>query len=174
MKVTKTVKFKDNPRLCPSGGKGPVSAEGRAIFMQECNQAYSDRKMSVQCGDVRCGSVLVDLVGEKTDVEAAVKEIESQGLQLPTFSKLTVAAEQADNSKTKAGGGDTKTSSGGAKTGGSSGGAKTGGDADAKGATITAPTTPGTKTTTAAPTTDNSQQDYYESSTTTVAPTKKK
>jgi len=157
VKVTKTVKFKDNPRLCPSGGKGPVSAEGRAIFMQECNQAYSDRKMSVQCGDVRCGSVLVDLVGEKTDVEAAVNEIKSQGLQLPTFSKLTVAPEQ---------------SGGGGTSGGTSGGAKSGGDANAKGATITAPTTPGTQTTTAAPTTD-SLQDYYESSTTTVAPTKK-
>lgn len=154
--MTKTVKFNDDLRLCPSGGKGPVSAEGRAIFMQECNQAYSDRGMSVKCGDVRCGSVLVDLVGEKKDVEAAVNEIASQGLQLPTFSKLTVAVDQvgseADAGKTN--GGDTK----------QSGDDK---DADAPGVTIAAPTAPAKKATTAAPVTDDSQEDYYESSTTT-------
>ena len=159
--------------------------------MQECNQAYSDKNMAVQCGDVRCGSVLVDLVGEKTDVEAAVSEIKTQGLQLPTFSKLTVAAEQADDGKTNTGGGDAKSGSndagGDAKKDSNDAGGDAkkdsndaGGDAkkdsddaggDGKGATISAPST---NTTTAAPTTtDDSLQDYYEPSTTTVAPDKK-
>ena len=148
--------------------------------MQECNQAYSDKNMAVQCGDVRCGSVLVDLVGEKTDVEAAVSEIKTQGLQLPTFSKLTVAAEQADDGKTNTGGGDAKSGSNDAGGDAKKDSNDAGGDAkkdsddaggDGKGATISAPST---NTTTAAPTTtDDSLQDYYEPSTTTVAPDKK-
>merc|ERR1711907_327425 len=155
------VKLNDDPRLCPNGGKGPVSAEGRAIFLQECNQAYSDKKLSVQCGDVRCGSVLLDLVGEKTDVEAAVSEIKSQGLQLPTFSKLTVAAEQTSDGKTNADGGNTNAGGGSTKTDGGN----AGGDGVGKGATITAPVTGATTTTAAPTTTDDSLQDYYESTT---------
>ena len=132
--ATKTVKFEDDPRLCPNGPKGPVSAEHRAIFLQECNQAFLDRKLSVKCSDVRCGSVLVDLEGVKADVATAVKEIEQKGLQLPTFSKLTVVVPEGAGGNKKASAdqtgsdkksGDSK-ASGDSKTSGKTGAGKSG------------------------------------------------
>ena len=126
VKATQTVKFKHDLRLCPKGPKGPASTEARAIFLQECNLYYLNRELSVKCTDVRCGSVLVDLEGEKADVTTAMEEIESKGLQLPTFSKLTVfvpepkkveTTKQGDGSKPNTGKQtDSNTKTNGAKT----------------------------------------------------------
>jgi len=63
----------------------------KADFLRECTQTLSSHgARDVKCVDVREGSIIVDVGASKAAVDAAVAEVVANGLDLPSFEKLTV------------------------------------------------------------------------------------
>ena len=58
-------------------------------FLQECTMLLSSKgTRAVECVDVRPGSIVVDLAGDKHAVTAAAYKTKIKGLSLPSFPKL--------------------------------------------------------------------------------------
>ena len=70
-----------------------VVARFKDQFLRECTQKLSrNGARDVECVDARSGSsaIIVDLSGSKAAVDAAVAEVNGNGLQLPSFATLIV------------------------------------------------------------------------------------
>ena len=59
-------------------------------FLRECTSALSSNGRDVECVDVRSGSIIVDVRGSKAALDAAVADVGTKGLNLPSFKKLSV------------------------------------------------------------------------------------
>lgn len=58
-------------------------------FLEECTSKLSVYGNSVECIDVRPGSILVDVRGTRAALYDVMTEVEYNGLDLPSFEKLT-------------------------------------------------------------------------------------
>ena len=68
-----------------------VVGQNKQAFLQECTTSLSSGARAVQCVDVRPGSIIVDVSGKKDALAAAVLQVKSAGLALPSFPKIFVA-----------------------------------------------------------------------------------
>ena len=64
-------------------------------FLRECTDSLSSGGRTVECVDLRPGSIVVDIRGTESAVEAAVLEVAIIGLNLPSFPRL-MAKGQGD------------------------------------------------------------------------------
>ena len=60
-------------------------------FLQECTRSLSSGGRTVECVDLRPGSIIVDLRGSEDAVDSAVLEVAIIGLNLPSFPRLRAA-----------------------------------------------------------------------------------
>ena len=70
-----------------------VVARFKDQFLRECTQKLSrNGARDVQCVEARSGSssIVVDVSGSKAAVDAAVAEVNGNGLELPSFATLIV------------------------------------------------------------------------------------
>ena len=77
-----------------------VVARFKDQFLRQCTQKLSHNgARDVECVDVRSGStsIIVDLSGSKAAVDAAVAEVNGNGLELPSFATLIVPGECCDH-----------------------------------------------------------------------------
>ena len=70
------------------GDYNQVVGQNKQAFLQECTTSLSSGARAVQCVDVRPGSIIVDVRGEKDAVAAAVLQVKTTGLALPSFPKI--------------------------------------------------------------------------------------
>ena len=68
-----------------------IVGSNKDLFLQECTSALAVIARGVQCVDVRPGSIIVEIRGSEDAVNAAEAKVETKGLDLPSFEKLSVA-----------------------------------------------------------------------------------
>ena len=94
IKESTTVRSTSLQSLVPAsivflGDFGQIIGAKRAKFLAECTDSVSSNG-SVKCVDVRPGSIILDLKGSRAAVDAAVAQMKTNGLDLPSFTALLV------------------------------------------------------------------------------------
>ena len=77
--------------LVLDGNFNQIVGSDKKKFLQECTSTLSSNGPGVECVDVRPGSIIVDVRGQKAALDGMATEIETNGLDLPSFQKLSVA-----------------------------------------------------------------------------------
>ena len=85
--------------LVLDGNYDEVVGSDKTQFLEECTDSLSSDG-SVECVDVRRGSIIVDIRGSTAAVDAVVAEVESKGLDLPSFPVLSVSTYYSLNTNT--------------------------------------------------------------------------
>ena len=74
------------------GDYDQVVGTNKAKFLEECTTELSGKVTgNVECTDVRKGSIVVDVSGPKDAVTQAVQDVQTNGLDLPSFTALPKA-----------------------------------------------------------------------------------
>ena len=69
-----------------------VVARFKDQFLRECTQKLSHNgARDVKCIDARPGPIIVDVSGSKRAVDAVIAEVTANGLDLPSFTKLSIS-----------------------------------------------------------------------------------
>jgi len=91
------INFKNSATLTFEGMYADIVGTKRSEFLGECSEALKP----CRCIDVYAGSVKVEIVGKKKDVEKAVKSTKANGLKLPSFPALATKSKEKKTTTTK-------------------------------------------------------------------------
>ena len=64
-------------------------------FLQECTSMMSLSHRNLECVDVRSGSIVLDMLGQKAALDVVMTDIMDNGLKLPSYPKLVASGASA-------------------------------------------------------------------------------